>query len=353
MLHRRIEGNQVTKVRVGVLGATGYTAFELIRLLLRHPQVEVTLTTSRKDEGTPLSATHPALTGLTDLTLQTFEPQNVAEQCDVVFSCLPHAASAESCKPLVDAGVRVIDFSADYRLNDVPTYQQWYGGEHPDPARVGKTPYGLPELFADEIQDAELVANPGCYPTSAILPLVPLIAAELIEPSGIIVDSKSGVSGAGRTPKLGTLFGECNESIAAYAVNAHRHGPEIRQIVQRATGVATDALFTPHLVPMYRGILSTIYVTPRESVSAADVLATWRAAYAGQPFIRVIEHLPATRYTSGTNFCDLTACDADGRIILLSAIDNLLKGASGAAVQNLNQMMSWPAEWGFGEVSGR
>jgi N-acetyl-gamma-glutamyl-phosphate reductase len=337
----------VSKARVGILGATGYTAFELLKILLRHPHVEVVLATSRKDHGTLVSHTHPALHGLTDLKLEPFVPEKASQLCDVIFSCLPHAASAASVRPLVDAGTRVVDFSADYRLNDIETYNQWYGGDHPDPDRVGSTPYGLPELFGDQLADALLVANPGCYPTSAILPLAPLIRDGKIATDGIIVDAKSGVSGAGRTPKLATLFGECNESITAYSVNTHRHGPEIGQIITRFSGAEVDVIFTPHLVPMYRGILATIYAEPAAGVTASDVLDHWRTFYSGHPFIRVVEHLPATKFTSNTNYCDMTARDAGGRLILLCSLDNLMKGASGAAVQNLNQMMGWPADSGF------
>ncbi|HIF32230.1 MAG TPA: N-acetyl-gamma-glutamyl-phosphate reductase [Planctomycetaceae bacterium] len=339
--------NAVSIVRAGILGATGYTAVELLKILLRHPLVEVVLATSRQDHGKPLSEVHPLLAGRTSLQLENFEAAAATKACDVVFSCLPHAASATSVQPLVDAGIHVIDFSADYRLNDVATYETWYGGEHPDPTRVGQVPYGLPELFADEITNAKLVANPGCFPTSAILPLAPLLLHEQIQPQGIIVDAKTGVTGAGRTPKQATLFPECNESIAAYAVGTHRHGPEIRQILSRRTGVDTDLIFIPHLVPMDRGILSTIYARPMRGVSAEQVMECWREFYEGQPFIRVVDHLPATKFTSDTNYCDLAARDVEGTLVLIASIDNLGKGASGAAVQNLNQVMGWDATLGF------
>jgi N-acetyl-gamma-glutamyl-phosphate reductase len=337
----------VSTVRAGILGATGYTAVELLKILLRHPLVEVVLATSRQDHGKPLAEVHPTLAGRTNLRLGPFEATAATAACDVVFSCLPHAASASSVRPLVDAGIHVIDFSADYRLNDVATYHTWYGGKHPDPTRVGHVPYGLPELFADQIAHAKLVANPGCFPTSAILPLAPLILHEQIRPQGIIVDSKSGLTGAGRSPKLATMYAECNESIAAYAVGTHRHGPEIRQILSRRTGVDTDVLFVPHLVPMDRGILSTIYAQPMNGSSAKQVLECWREFYKDAPFIRVVDHLPATKFTSGTNYCDMTARDVEGTLVLISAIDNLMKGASGAAVQNLNQVMGWDATLGF------
>jgi N-acetyl-gamma-glutamyl-phosphate reductase len=337
----------VSMVRVGVLGATGYTAYELINILLNHPQVKLELATSRQDAGGELSAVHPSLASRCDLRVETFDPAATSERCDVVFSCLPHAASASSVKPLLDAGTRVIDLSADYRLNDVETYEQWYGGEHPDPARVGSTPYGMPELFGEQLFEANLIANPGCYPTSAIMPLAPLMLADLIETNDIIVDAKSGVSGAGRSPKLGSLFAECNENFSAYAVGTHRHGPEIGQILARRTGVQPEIIFTPHLVPMQRGILATIYARPKPGRSLEDVMNCWQEFYAQQPFVRVVSHLPATKYTSGTNYCDMTARESGGRLILLCALDNLLKGASGAAVQNLNCMWGWNPQLGL------
>lgn len=329
-------------VRVAILGATGYTALELIKLLLRHPQAEMTALTSRQ-EGRPLvSAIHPSLSGRLSLPLEDLGPEAVAERCECAFLCLPHAASAESAKALLARGIRVIDFSADYRLNDADTYRQWYEHEHPDPERLGKTPYGLPELFASDIPSARLVANPGCYPTSAILPLAPLLKQGWVEADDIIVDSKSGVSGAGRTPKLNTLYPECNESISAYSVGKHRHQPEIEQILGRATGKNVQVLFTPHLTPMDRGILSVIYARPTRSVTESQVIDLLREFYAGKPFIRIVNHLPATKDTAHTNFVDITARVVKGRVVLICAEDNLIKGASGAAVQNFNLMFGFP-----------
>ena len=248
--------------RIGVLGATGYTALELLKRLHRHPQADVVAVTSRQEDRPHLSRVHSQLRSLFDLTLEATDVPRLAERADVVFSCLPHAASAETVKPLVDAGVRVIDFSADYRLDQLDAYHQWYGGEHPDPQRVGKVPYGLPELFAEQIRGAALVANPGCFPTAAILALYPLLQRGLISADGLIVDSKTGVSGAGRTPKLAFHYPECNESLMAYNVGGHRHTPEIDQILGQATSAPVQALFTPHLAPMDRGILTTCYATP-------------------------------------------------------------------------------------------
>jgi len=333
-------------VRVGILGATGYTALELAKILLRHPGAKIEMLTSRQEGRPHISSIHPSLTGRLDLCLEDAGPDAIAARCDCAFLCLPHAASAESAKALLAKGVRVIDLSADYRLNDAATYRQWYDHEHPDPERLGKTPYGLPELFKSQIPEAALVANPGCYPTSAILPLAPLLKNGLIEPDDIIVDSKSGVSGAGRTPKLNTLFPECNESISAYSVGKHRHQPEIEHILGRATGKTVSVIFTPHLTPMDRGILSVIYARPTRSVTESEVLSCLREFYAGQPFVRVVNHLPATKDTAHTNFVDITARIVKGRVLLISAEDNLIKGASGAAVQNFNLM------FGFDETLG-
>ena len=329
-------------VRVGILGATGYTALELIKLLLRHPQAKIEVITSRQEGRPHLSSIHPSLTGRIDLHLEDLGPAAVAERCECAFLCLPHAASAEAAKELLARGIRVIDFSADYRLNDPISYRQWYEHDHPDPERLGKTPYGLPELFRSEIPKAQLIANPGCYPTSAILPLAPLLKDGWIEADDIIVDSKSGVSGAGRTPKLNTHFPECNESISAYGVGKHRHQPEIEQILGRATGLAVQVIFTPHLMPMDRGILSVIYARPTRTLTEAVALGHLREFYAGQPFIRVVNHLPTTKDTAHTNFVDITARVVKNRLLLISAEDNLIKGASGAAVQNFNLMYGFP-----------
>lgn len=334
-------------VRIGILGATGYTALELIKILLHHDEAEIVVLTSRQ-EGTPhVAAIHPQLAGRLDMQLENLEPSQVAARCDCIFSCLPHGASANVVRQLLDAGKRVVDFSADYRLNSADVYAQWYDQKHADPQRVGRAVYGLPELFRDQIPDADLVANPGCYPTSAILAIAPLLKAGLIKPEGIIVDSKSGVSGAGRTPKLTTHYPECNESIVAYNVGRHRHTPEIDQVLLTASGMRTEVVFTPHLVPMDRGILTTAYGEPTGEVNEQDLLTAFREFYEGQPFVRVVEHLPATKDVMGSNFCDVTARLVRGRVLMFGCIDNLVKGASGAAVQNFNLMYRFPETMAF------
>ncbi len=329
-------------VRVAILGATGYTALELIKLLLRHPDVEITALTSRQEGSPHVGSVHPSLYGRLDLRLEDLGAVAVASRADCVFSCLPHGVTATVIPHVLSAGAKVVDFSADYRLDDPQTFQQWYGEKHPDPDRLGKTVYGLPELFREQIVSAKLVANPGCYPTSAILPLVPLVKAGLIEPQDIIVDSKSGVSGAGRTPKLTNLFPECNESVSAYNVGRHRHTPEIDQIVRRATGTEINVIFTPHLIPMDRGILTTAYSKPIGNVTEEQLLRTLREFYAEEPFVRVVDHLPGTKDTVDSNFCDITVRLVRGRVITISCLDNLIKGASGAALQNFNLLFGFP-----------
>jgi N-acetyl-gamma-glutamyl-phosphate reductase len=334
-------------IRVGILGATGYTALELTRLLLRHPRAKITALTSRSEAGTPLAQVHPHFSGALDLKLENLDAASLAERADFVFSCLPHAASAESIMPLLAAGLKVVDFSADYRLADVATYKQWYEHEHPDPARVGNTVYGLPELFREQIRSAKLIANPGCYTSTSILALAPLLKEKLIAANDIIIDAKSGASGAGRTAKVNNLYCEVNESLSAYGVGKHRHTPEIEQILSRASGQDVQVMFTPHLVPMDRGILATIYARPTRSVTQAELLAALRAAYEGEPFVRVVDHLPATKHVSGTNMFHVTARVVKDRVLVIAVLDNLLKGASGVALQNFNLMCGFDETTGF------
>lgn len=334
-------------IRVAVIGATGYTAAEAVRLISRHPAAEVTVACSRSGVGDRLDEIHRTVIGHTDVVVETTDPAAVARRTDVAFCCLPHGASAETVRSLVDAGLRVVDFSADFRLSDRETYERWYGVTHPWPERIGRVPYGMPEFFADTIATADVVANPGCYPTSAILPLAPLARRGRIEPDDVIVDSKSGVSGAGRSPKLGTLYAEVNESIAAYAVGTHRHGPEIDDLVGRISGATVRTVFTPHLTPMTRGILSTIYVRPAGGADASTMLDDLRDAYASSPMVHVVDELPATGHVAGSNAVHIAARPAGDRVVLVCAIDNLVKGASGAAVQNMNVMFGLDAATGL------
>jgi N-acetyl-gamma-glutamyl-phosphate reductase len=328
--------------RIAILGATGYTAVEVIKILLRHPEAEIVAVTSRQEGNVPVAMIHPSLTGRLDLTLENLEPAQIAARSDCVFSCLPHGVTAAMVPALLSGGCRVVDFSADYRLDNPDVFANWYGQKHPDPERLGKVVYGLPELFREQIVGAQLVANPGCYPTTAILALAPLLKTGLIETTDIIIDSKSGVSGAGRTPKLTTHYPECNESISAYNIGRHRHIPEIERILGIAAGGPVELIFTPHLVPMDRGILTTAYSRPKSPVTEEQVLQTLRDFYQDEPFVRVVDHLPGTKDSQGTNFCDITARVFRGRVLTISCIDNLIKGASGAAVQNFNLMYGYP-----------
>jgi N-acetyl-gamma-glutamyl-phosphate reductase len=326
-------------VKVAILGGSGYTAAELIKILLRHPAAELVAVTSRQ-EGTPAVAElHPSLVARLDLRCEPFDADRLlARGVHCVFGCLPHGASRATLPVLLERGVRVIDLSADYRLRDPNVYAQWYGESHDDLAHLAQAVYGLPEIYGDEIATAHLVANPGCYPQTAILGLAPLVAGRHVDLRTLIVDSKSGVSGAGRTPKLTTHFPECNESVAAYNVGRHRHTPEIEQALSDVAGEPVEVLFTPHLIPMTCGIFTTIYATPHRPLDEAQLLDLYRAYYAQAPFVRVVEHLPATKDSLGTNFLDVTLRVVRGRIVVLVCEDNLVRGASGVAVQNFNRM---------------
>ena len=332
-------------IRVGIVGATGYTAVELIKILLRHPNVTITQVTSRDETSLPLASVHTSLRERLDLDFCQLDIESFASQVDCAFCCLPHTASAKIVSQLLEKGIKVVDFSADYRLNDVATFEQWYKVEHPDGQRVGNVAYGIPELFRDQIKTASLVANPGCFPSSALIPLAPLVQQGLIEPSPIIVDSKTGVSGAGRKPNLKFHYPECNESVMAYGVGTHRHMPEIDQIIARFCGDTISTVFTPHLIPMDRGILSTIYVKPNSGVSAEKLQTTLADFYDAEPFVRVTQTLPITKDVAHTNFCDVSVQESRDMVIIVSVLDNLIKGASGAAVQNFNLM------FGFNETT--
>ncbi|MCE9608496.1 MAG: N-acetyl-gamma-glutamyl-phosphate reductase [Planctomycetia bacterium] len=330
------------KTRVAIQGATGYSALELLKILLRHPHIEITAVTSRQEGNPSLASVHASLTGRLDLKLEDLAAAEVGRRADCVFSCLPHGVTTHQVPDMLAAGARVVDFSADYRLKDPAAYKQWYGETHADPGRLPEAVYGLPELFRSAIAPAKLVANPGCYPTASALPLAPLIKLGMIEPTGIIIDAKSGVSGAGRTPKLSFHYPECNENFSAYGVGTHRHTPEIEQTLTMFGGAPASIIFTPHLVPMDRGILATSYAVPRGTYTTAQVLDALKDFYRDEPFVRVVDHLPTTKDTSHTNYCHLTARVVRDRIVTISVEDNLIKGAAGQAVQNFNLMFGYP-----------
>ncbi len=333
-------------VKVAILGATGYAALELIKILLNHPEAEITALATRQEGSPHVQAIHPSLHGRLDLTCDNLSAEGICERADVAFCALPHKASMDVIPHLLAGGCKVIDLSADYRLNDPGVYEEWYGEVHTDPTRLGNTVYGLPEIWAERIPDSELVANPGCYTSTSILGLAPLIAGKLISPTEIFIDAKSGVSGAGRSPKLTTLYPECNESVSAYSVGRHRHTPEINQVLSEVGDCTVDVVFTPHLMPMDRGILCTIYTKLTREIGEDEMLDVMRDYYRDKPFVRIVEHLPATKDVTGSNFCDITIRKVGGNAIVFSCTDNLIKGAAGVAVQNFNLVC------GFGETMG-
>jgi len=337
------------KTRVAILGVSGYTGVELLRLLLDHPQVEVTCVTSRQYAGQPVPAVFPSLAGRCELVCQGMEVAAVAAAADIALTALPHKTAMEIIPDLLDAGLKVVDLSADYRLHDVAVYEQWYQ-KHSSPQLLAEAVYGLPELFRDRISAARLVANPGCYPTSVALALKPLLANGLIDHRTLVIDSKSGTSGAGRAEKLGSLFCEVNEGFKAYGVANHRHTPEIEQSLSSLAGEPVVVNFTPHLLPVNRGILSTCYASLARAATTAELLELYRQCYRDEFFVRVHPDgsLPNVAFVRGTNFCDLgvVADPRTGRVIVVSAIDNLVKGASGQAIQNLNLLA------GYAETTG-
>jgi N-acetyl-gamma-glutamyl-phosphate reductase len=342
-------------IKAGILNVTGYAGAELARILYSHPEARVVSVTGRSEAGKKLAEVFPHLAAY-DLTV---EPE-ISGVVDVVFSALPHAASAEACLPYVRAGVPVIDISADFRLKDAQEYAEWYGAEHPAPELLAQAVYGLPELYREQIKPAKLVANPGCYPEGALLALAPAIKAGVIAPE-IIVDSKSGASGAGRGLSLNLHFGEAAESVSAYGLSGHRHLPEIVQEIE-AMWPRTEATkpprakvtFTPHLIPMTRGILSTCYAALwpdalPAGTAAAAVRGIYEDFYSDEPFVRVVPAPPATKQTRGNNMCLVyPAVDArTDRLVVVSVLDNLVKGAAGQAVQNMNLVLGLPETMGL------
>lgn len=323
--------------RVGVVGASGYTGAELLRLLAGHPELEVAVATSREFAGRDIASAYPNLASYAGRTFEELDPANL-EGLDLVFLALPHGASMELGARLAGAGARVVDLSADFRLADAGAYPQWYGAAHSAPEWLGKWAYGLPELHREEIRGHSLVANPGCYPTAALLALAPLVAARLIEPSTIVVSAASGVSGAGRGLSAGVHFSHVDANFKAYSPGTHKHTPEIEQELGRLAGEQLRVTFVPHLAPMPRGLLATCTAGLAPGVDPRRVADEPAAFYAAEPFVRVLPGPPETKYTLGSNACHLfsTADVRAGRAIAVAAIDNLGKGAAGQAVQNAN-----------------
>ena len=329
------------KIRVAVVGGTGYTGFELVTLLLQHPRVELTEITSHSYVGQPISEVFPALQKICSLVCTQLDLENLVDLADCVFVALPHKTAMEVVVPLVRAGKRVVDLSADFRFRNAEIYERWYQ-EHTAKDLLAEAVYGLPELHRSKIRTANLVGNPGCYPTGVILAAAPLLAAGVVDSDSLIADCKSGVSGAGRAPTLTTHFCEANEGFKAYKVAEHRHTPEIEQELSIVAGRPIEVVFTPHLVPMSRGILTTLYASLSKRVSEDDVRALYQEAYEGAIFVRVLQQgqLPSTLHVRGTNFCDIgwRIESRTGKIIAISAIDNLTRGAAVQAICNMNLM---------------
>ena len=337
--------------RVAIVGATGYTGGELLDILIRHPRVKVTSLTAKLEKAAPIEDEFPRFKGRVDLPCSPLEVSDVCEKADLVFLSLPHGVSMQFALSFHKAGKKIIDLSADFRFTDPAVFEEGYGMSHGVKELLSEAVYGLPELHADEIRTSRLIANPGCYPTGAILALAPLVRHGLVALDDVIVDSKSGVTGAGRKASLALSFGECNESFRAYRVGRHHHTPEIEGELSRLSGGPVRILFTPHLVPMNRGILTTAYLTPLKKTTSDDLIALYAEFYARAPFVRIMENgkLVDTKNVRGLNYCDISILvdNRTGRIIVLSAIDNLVKGAAGQAVQNMNLICGFPETMGL------
>ena len=340
-------------VTVGIIGGTGYTGSELLRILSRHPKVRIAAITSRSDIGKPVASLFPSLRGHTDLCFSDPLDDKVLRACDVVMSATPNGIAMTQAPGLLAAGVRFIDIAADFRIKDIAVWEHWYGMTHSCPELVAEAVYGLPEMYRDAIASAHLVANPGCYPTAVQLGFLPLIENDLVDLSSLMASAVSGVSGAGRSPHVPTLFAEASESVKAYNVNGHRHQPEIAQGLTHMAQRPVDFVFVPHLVPMIRGIHATLYGRLKDPT--VDLQALYEARYRNEPFVDVLPtggH-PETRTVRGTNVCRMAVHKPKGsdKVIVLSVIDNLTKGASGQAVQNLNLMCGFEETLGLIDIA--
>lgn len=353
--------NDLKKISVGIVGGTGYTGVELVRLLVRHPAAEIKVLTSRTEAGTRVDAMFPSLRGLTDIEFSANAANELAD-CDVVFFATPHGVAMNQARELVAHNTKIIDLAADFRLQDIAEFEKWYGMPHVCPDLLAESVYGLPEINREKIKSARIIGNPGCYPTTVQLGLLPLIESDqkLFDPANIIVDAKSGVSGAGRKAEVGILFSEAGDNLKAYAVKGHRHHPEIVQGLNAMKGgqsvaAAFDKLtFVPHLVPMIRGMLSTIYVRLTESGCAADLQALFEQHYQNEPFVDVMPFgsLPETRSVRGSNHLRIALHRPNNGdlLVILVVQDNLVKGAAGQAVQNMNLMFGLPETMGLDVV---
>jgi len=329
-------------ISVAIVGATGYAGAELVRILSGHPEVELSVVTSRQFAGVRIDRVYPAFSGMVDLVCEAYSPERVCERADLIFMALPHQLPMSFVPELVAQGKKVVDLSADFRFSDADLYEAAYQ-QHSAKELLASAVYGLSEIYDRQIEQADLIGNPGCYPTSVLLPLIPLIKQGLLDLSSLVADSKSGVSGAGRSPSLAAHYSEVNESFKPYKVAVHRHNPEMDAILSREARQAVSLTFVPHLVPMTRGMLTTIYATPATDLNAGDVTDCYAAAYSKRPFVRLCPDgtFPDTLNVRGTNYCDIgfKLDKRTNRLILVSAIDNLVKGAAGQAVQNMNIML--------------
>ena len=341
-------------IKAGIIGATGYTGVELVRILSRHPEVEIVGLTSQTYSQQRFDSVFPSTGGFSEAVLEIQDTQSLAERCDVIFTALPHGVSMEVVHEAAGAGKKVIDLGADYRFDDIKTYEEWYKVTHKTPELAARSVYGLPEINRKLILEADVIGNPGCYPTSIILGLAPLLKNGMVKTDTVIADSKSGVSGGGRGLNLAFHYAECNENFKAYNIGGHRHTPEIEQELSKLAGTGVTISFTPHLVPMTRGILSTIYASLVNSCSTDELLDLYRNFYSEEFFVRVHPRgqFTQTKWVCGSNFCDigLTVDSRTGRVVVVSTIDNLVKGASGQAVQNMNLMFGLDEKTGLDYV---
>jgi N-acetyl-gamma-glutamyl-phosphate reductase len=335
---------------VGIVGATGYTGVELLRLVVQHPEVEVTVLTSQKYAGVPIDQVFPSLTGRLQIKCEELTIDHISQKTDFIFTAVPHKTAMETVPLFYQKGKRVVDLSADFRIKDPEVYERWYQ-KHTCVDLLSESVYGLPELHREEIKNAKIVGNPGCYPTGALIGLIPLIKRGMISYEHIVIDSKSGVSGAGRDVVLGSLFCEVNEGVKAYKIFDHRHLPEIEQELSQLAQKKIMVTFVPHLIPMDRGILTTIYVNLNKKIKTEDALSIFQEYYRGEPFIRIYPKgkIPNTKDVRGSNYCDIGVIvnESDSRAVIVTAIDNLVKGASGEAVQNMNIMLGYPETMGL------
>lgn len=341
--------------KVGIIGVTGYTGMELVRIIMDHPEMDLVYATSRTWAGKRLEEAMPSTEGRTDLEVTLLDPAEAAEKTELVFLCLPHGEAMDTAAQLVERGIRVVDLSADYRLKDSAVYEKWYG-VHSQPQLLPMAVYGLPEIHRVEISRASLVAVPGCYPTSVILGLMPAVRSGLVKPASIIADSKSGVSGAGREPKAGLHFPEVEGNFSAYNIaGVHRHTCEMEQELASVSGKPVTITFSPHLIPVSRGILSTLYADPFRASTTEDLLDIYRERYSSEPFVRIRSYkdpLPSVKEVRGTNLCIIAprVDQGNGRLVIVACLDNLVKGASGQAIQCSNLMLGLPETLGLGNL---